>query len=85
MKVFQPLSTAAVITCLFSVHIHTIFFDFDVVIAHILATLLTRDIVPFLLEKSAYLQFFHLPTEKENKESTFDTLYCCDLETYINN
>lgn len=27
MKVFHPLSTAAVITCLFCVHIHT-FFDF---------------------------------------------------------
>jgi len=27
MKVFHPLSTAAVITCLFFVHIHT-FFDF---------------------------------------------------------
>lgn len=27
MKVFQPLSTAAVMTCLFSVHIHTSFSD----------------------------------------------------------
>lgn len=60
MKVFQPLSTAAVITCLFSVHIQTIFFDFDDVDAHIVAT---RGNVLSLLEKSTYLQFFHLPTK----------------------
>lgn len=76
-KLFHPLSTAAVITCLFSVHIQTFFLpsnvsgDIDVSLEHIVARgyLGSRALIQ-LSSRDLNLQLFHFSAQMSeiNKE-----------------